>query len=242
MSSKTETGHAKNVANFAEILSRIATMGTAYAPSNPAYALSALQTQHTEAKNALDQMIDRNTAFNNAVNKRMDQFGDLRALGSRIVSAVRACNPGEEIIKDALAINRKLNGRRATELAPVPADAQAPKSISVSQQSYDSLIQHFKSLISLVTTITNYTPNEPELNPTGLAAKLSLLESSNEATTSAFSNLLQARKLRFEVLYKKDSGLIDTGKGVKNYIHSAFGKFSAEYRSVSGIRLRNIRY
>ncbi|MBI4929199.1 MAG: hypothetical protein HY841_00430, partial [Bacteroidetes bacterium] len=52
MASTTETGHAKNVANFEDLISFCTGYGTSYNPSKAGIKLPALNTQFTGAKNS----------------------------------------------------------------------------------------------------------------------------------------------------------------------------------------------
>ena len=49
MASTSETGHAKNVANFQDLQSFCTGYGAAYNPTNPTISMAALTTKHTEA-------------------------------------------------------------------------------------------------------------------------------------------------------------------------------------------------
>ena len=52
--STSETGHAKNIANFQDLISFVADYGTTYNPTQQAIKLSELNNLHTIAKNALN--------------------------------------------------------------------------------------------------------------------------------------------------------------------------------------------
>ena len=54
MASTTETGHAKNVANFEDLVSFCTGYGTTYNPTQNNIKLPALNTLHANAQNALD--------------------------------------------------------------------------------------------------------------------------------------------------------------------------------------------
>ncbi len=53
MASTSETGHDKNVANLEDLISRCTGYGTAFNPSKLSLKIPALQTLHTNGKNAL---------------------------------------------------------------------------------------------------------------------------------------------------------------------------------------------
>jgi hypothetical protein len=77
MSSTSETGHAKNVANFEDLISFCTGYGTAYNPSKNSIKLPALNTLFTAAKNSLTAVTTASTAFINATNARVIAFDPL---------------------------------------------------------------------------------------------------------------------------------------------------------------------
>jgi hypothetical protein len=90
-------------------------------------------------------------------------------LATRIVNALEATDATDELIKDAKTLNRKVQGSRKgkgtkpeTPLTP-PDTVTEDKKISVSQQSYDSIIENFGKLGELVISEPTYTPNEVDL-------------------------------------------------------------------------------
>jgi len=74
MASTTETGHAKNVANFDDLISFITGYGTAFNPSKASIKLTALQTLSTSAKNAINAVNAAFPAYSNAVAAREAAF------------------------------------------------------------------------------------------------------------------------------------------------------------------------
>ena len=54
MASTSETGHAKNVANFDEMISNIQGYKTAYNPSKLSIKLDTLRTLYVNVKNGID--------------------------------------------------------------------------------------------------------------------------------------------------------------------------------------------
>lgn len=54
MSSTSETGHAKNVANFEQLVSYCTGYGATFNPAKAALKLPALNTMLTNAKNAVN--------------------------------------------------------------------------------------------------------------------------------------------------------------------------------------------
>ncbi len=169
MPSTSETGHAKNAANFEDLISFCKGYGAPYNPSKDALKVANLTDQLNNAKKALQDAIVAQTAFNNATNKRMNAFKPLKSLATKIVNALDSTDALPETVKNARTINRKIQGQRATPKSETkPAEDDSPttaadKTISTSQQSYDNLIEHFAKLIELLSSDSNYNPNETDL-------------------------------------------------------------------------------
>ena len=237
-----ETGHAKNVANFQDLIAFCTGYGATYNPTKTALKLPQLTALHTTANNALNDVITKNTAYNNAVNARIASFDGLRILCTRIISALQTTDATQEKIADAKGFNRKIQGQRSTKAAtPVDPSTPAPTTISSSHQSYDQLIQHFAGLISVLQSEPSYTPNENDLKIATLTAKQTDMTAKNTSLASAFTAISNARIARDKVLYKETTGLVDTAKAVKLYIKSIFGARSAEYAQVSVIEFKKVK-
>ena len=198
MPAAIETGHAKNVANFSNLISFCSTY-PAYNPSAAELTITGLNSKYTAARTALNNVIASLTAYNNAVNTRKTTFAALYPLATRVINALAASGAGAETIKDARTINRKLQGQRATKKETGPATGNAPSNsntISASQQSYDQLIVHFSKLISLVTSVPAYAPNETDINITALNAKLSELQTVSSAVANTYTSWSNHRIIR----------------------------------------------
>lgn len=242
MASTSETGHAKNVANFQDLIAFVTGYGATYNPSKAALKLAALNGLHTTSQTKLADVITKNTAFNNAINLRVKSFAGLKSLGTRLVSALEATDATKEKLNDAKGFNRKLQGRRAGGTAtPADPNTPAPATISTSQQSYDQLIQHFAGLISVLNSETSYAPNEVDLKVTSLTAKQSELTSKNSDVASAYTVVSNSRIDRNKTLYNAGTGLVDIATEVKKYIKSVFGSSSQEFAQVKGLEFKKIK-
>ena len=152
MASTSETGHAKNVANFEDLISFCTGYGTSYNPSKAAIQIPALNTLRANAQNALATLNTVNSTFINVTNARQAAFSPLKPLATRLVNALDASEASDRLVNDAKTINRKIQGSRSGKLTKADAGfvenetEQTAKSISVSQQSFDSLIENFKRL------------------------------------------------------------------------------------------------
>ena len=240
MASNSETGHAKNVANFQDLIAFVTGYGNVYSPSKSALKLTALNDLKNAAQTKLADVILKNTNYNNIVNDRVTAFSNIQSLGTRMVSALEATDATTEKIKDAKVFNRKLQGKRASSATPIDPSAPAPNTISVSQLSYDQIIQHFAGLISVLESESSYTPNESELKITSLTTKLSDLTQNNDKVATAYASVSNSRIDRDKTLYNPEGGLVDIAGEVKKYIKSIFGASSPEYAQVKGIQFKKV--
>ncbi len=116
MASTSEVGHAKNVANFQDLIAFVNGYGANYNPSKTSLQLPQLQTLHTNAKNELTNVTAATTAYFNVVNARVEAFQDLRPLSTRLLNALAATDATSETVKDAEGFNRKIQGKRASKI------------------------------------------------------------------------------------------------------------------------------
>lgn len=237
-----ETGHAKNVANFQDLIAFATGYGANYNPTKTALKLPQLNTLYNNANSSLADVISKNTAYNNAVNARIVSFDGLRILCTRIINALQATDATQQKLADAKGFNKKIQGQRATKTAtPVDPNTPAPNTISTSHQSYDQLIQHFASLIAVLESEPSYAPNENDLKVTTLNTKKSDMIARNTALATSFTALSNSRIARDKILYNEITGLVDTAKAVKKYIKSVFGAGSAQYAQVSIIEFKKVK-
>jgi len=168
MASTSETGHAKNTANFDDLISFVTGYGTAYNPSKVGIKSTALQTLSTSAKNAINAINAALPAYSNAVAAREAAFEPLSKLITRVNNALKATDTTEQVDESAKTLVRKIQGSRATakkteeEIATEKVEGKVTKEISSSQMSYDSRLDNFDKLIKLLTSVTLYAPNETD--------------------------------------------------------------------------------
>ena len=237
MASTSEVGHAKNVANFQDLIEFVIGYGETYNPSKNSLKLPQLIALRETAQTKLNDVIAKNTIYNNKVNERMVAFGNLKSFSTRLVNALQTTDATNETINNAKTFNRKMQGKKAsTTQASTDPNAPAPATISTSQQSYDQLIQHLTGLKSVLETEPSYTPNEIELQIATIDSKIADLSAKNTAVATAYTNISNSRISRNETLYTNENGIYETASEVKKYIKSVFGASSPQYNQVSGIK------
>lgn len=247
MASTSETGHARNVANFEQLLTYIAGYGTVYNPSKAALKLAAMQALATNAKNAVSVVNSSFPPYSNAVAAREIAFLPLSKLVSRVMSILKSTDTSTQVDDSAKTFARKIQGTRAkskeVDSEPKMQD-ETPKEIreiSVSQMSYDSRLDNFDKLIKLLLNIPLYAPNEPELKVSALTTLYNDLKTKNIAVISTTIPLSNSRISRNDIMYKPLTGLVDTALDSKMYIRGLFGASSAQYKQISKIAFKQVK-
>ena len=237
-SSVSEVGHAKNVANFADLISYCTAYGSTYNPSKAALQLTALNTLLTSAQTELANVTTAKNTFNTVTGDRQLTFEPLKPLATKVFNYLSVTDAISEIIADAKTINNKLQGKRTGTTAenPPTEGENQNNTVSVSRQSYDMLTENFASFVDLVSSVPSYTPNETELTTASLTAYLGELQTANTNVINAEVAYSNARISRNSVLYSENTGLVDIASDVKKYVKAIFGATSPQYKQISGIK------
>ncbi len=242
MGTINERSHANIVANFERLLSFCIAYGNNYHPSQSTLSVASLQTLLQQAQEALNNCVNQETIYNNAVDARRDVFKNIRPLATQVVNCLATSGVSDNVIDGAKSILRKMRGGRATPIdEPMPADTTdvtASKHHSVSQQGYQSMTAHFGKLIELVESHEAYQPFESPLKVPQLKAYLNNLQASNTLVISTYTAWNMSRLARTQVLYEQPDSLVNVAHRIKAYIKAAFGFKSLQYQQISGIYLR----
>lgn len=250
MASTSETGHPKNVANFENLISFTVGYGVTYNPSKTNLKVIALQTQLASCKVNIASVTSTGVAFNNAVNSRMDAFFGIKKLSTRLLNALDSTNATTQTVKDLKTVNAKVQGSKLTKAdsgkAPIPIDPNTPvvdtaKTISTSQQSYSSLIEHMATMITILSTEPTYIPNETELKVVTLNTLLTNLKNTNTGVINAYTTVSNSRIARDQSLYNTTNGLCEIAQEVKKYVKSVYGATSPQYKQISGIPFKVVK-
>lgn len=251
-----ETGHARNIQLFQELISAVAGYGIAYKPTNPLIEVAALQAKLEAANNAMDDLSAKRAAESIADTARENLFEPLGKLSTRSINYYSSTGAPENRIADAKVFHRKLHGKRATALpVSVPANAGTaappvtPATVgtvatepavthSVSQQSYMQKVEHLDGLIDLFEGDALYAPNEADLTTAQLVNYSDRLKAANAASINAATDIANALAARDSVLYDLGTGLVTVAVLVKKYVKALFGATSPQYNQISGLKFR----
>jgi hypothetical protein len=241
MSSKSETGHAKNISNFETIIGICTGYGPAYNPSNPNIAISELIILHTNSINSNNLVKTTEANFNNIEGQRMIVFQPLKSIATRAFAALKGAQPPATVIADAKTIYMKIQGKRVDNtIKEVTPGETIPRKISVSQQSYDLKIDHFEKFIDVVAIEPLYDPNENDIKVTALNTLKSAMRSSSINVKNAYVPYSNAIIARNHILYDPETGLVARAALVKEYVKSIFGANSPEYKLVRHIYFKRV--
>lgn len=234
MASKSETGHAKNVANFNALIYILDGMGSAYNPAPAVLKVDSLRAQHTAAALTINQVKKAKSEYDVIINQRADLFATIQPRITRIGGTLKSLGLGSKDLEDAAAgvvlpkpLSRLLIPQTAgAEPVEVPATNN-----SVSQRSYDQQIEAFSKLNELVQAIAAYETND------ALQAFLNSLKEANESALAMARNLREARLTRDKALYDQSAGLISAALKVKSYLKSLTGGASnPDYKQASKLK------
>lgn len=242
MASISETGHNKNVTNLETLIIRCEGLGGAYNPSNSQITIPSLTTFYQESKQLVKEVKTTEAPFNEVEGRRKLVFKPLKPTGTKFLNALKGANAPSSVVADAETINRKLQGKRADNSPTETPIGEIPKDkVSVSQQSYEMQVDHFEKLIEVGTIEPSYNPNEIPLKIATLNAYKNELFAINTEVKTKYVPYSNALKNRNAKLYNPQTGIVSVTQQVKNYVKSAFGATSAEYKSISKLVFKDIK-
>ncbi|CAD7799829.1 hypothetical protein CHRY9390_00542 [Chryseobacterium aquaeductus] len=235
MSSTSEVGHAKNVANLQKITKQVTTYDL-YNPPVENITIASLQVLYTNAKAKLTEVENKRLANKNAITVRQSNFENLKSICTRIVNLLDILDLPQGTIDQARSLNRSIQGSSKKTTTPPEEGKEAPKTSSTSRQSFTQQAENFGILLQLLKTLPNYTPNEDDLKLVNLTAYHASLVSATENVDQTESQLTTKMIERNKMLYAENTGLYTIAQNIKKYVKSTYGANSPEYTTVSAIK------
>ena len=108
--SKSEVGHALVVANFEKLYTNCSTVGGLYNPSMANLQIPNLMQSANDAQRIMEEVRNSRNSYSFVVNNRQDLFANLKPLCTKLIGALAGSGASAQIIKDAKAINKKIQG------------------------------------------------------------------------------------------------------------------------------------
>jgi hypothetical protein len=247
MASSTETGHAKNVDNFADLIAGLTSFGVKYNPSNSLLTIKALNEKATAARTSINAVNTATIQYSNVTNRRENAFKPLNSNVTRSLNSMRSSTSADNVDAALTTIARKIYGTRSpsAKAAAKKAAAANPEvkveTVSVSQRSYDSQTDNLDRYVEALANTPEYAPNEEDLKIESLKAFATDLRKLNNECNNAAYTLDSARTTRNAELYAPNTGLVDLAIAAKAYVKSAFGATSAEYKRIASIEFKTVK-
>lgn len=237
MGSKSETGHARNVALFTDLINICKGFGERYKPARNDLKINALTDLATTVEQLQSELNKAIPVSISAVAAKDKEFKKLSKLVTRALSAFKSSAPLPGQFSNAQTIAKEIKGENNKKKTNGNEEEQVPHH-SVSRLSMDSRIENLSRLIELLAKSGVYSPNEEELKLETLTAYASTLKSLSEQVVIAERPEFEARTNRNKALYASDTGLVEIGNAVRDYVKSVFGARSPEYKAVLRIKFR----
>ena len=238
MTSISEVGHAKNVANLQKLTEQV-TVYTLYNPPIESLTVPNLQTLYTTSSTKLNEVEEKRNANKNAIALRQSAFENLKPTSTKIINHLDILGLLQGTLDQAKSLNRLIQGGQKKTTTPPEEGKEIPKTVSTSRQSYTQQAENFGILLQLLATISTYAPNEDDLKLVNLNIYKDTLVSSTQAVDQTEAELNLKLIERDNILYADGTGLYSIAQNVKKYVKSIYGATSPEYANVSDIEFTN---
>lgn len=239
MTSTSEVGHAKNIANLNLLNTNITALGSIYDPSNSKLKIANLQSTYTAAFTQQQSVNNLVAPYSVAVDAREAIFKPLNRELTKLRKAYKATDGVTQVqLEDFMTIVRKLKGVRKTKSKPSTNPEEAQVDYSTSQMSYDQRTNTMDSLISLLQNTPNFNPNENEYKVVAYQDKKALMLQKTQAVADTFIPLNNARSTRNNTLYNSDDNLVDLANKAKDYLFTILDTSSAQYKAIAKIKFK----
>lgn len=242
MPSKSNATIDSTLDSMRKLIKACTSFAEKYNPTRDDLKVPALTTLLKDATAAVQGVNKNEIALDNASDARVRLFRPFKAFSTRIMNALAVSGAMPETIDSARTIQNAIQGRRATpkKAAPVDvAEADAPKTISVSRQTASNQLSHFEKMLTILRAEPKYLPNEEELRIANLETLLQNMKDTYDAESVPELNLEAAYNLR-NALFNDKTGLCDIAADVKLYVKSVFGASSNEYKLVRSFHFKKI--
>jgi hypothetical protein len=257
-STQKKASHFLNMTNFEHLVTICKSYDSLYNPTKTNYSISELDLLCANSKSVLAKVSSKELAYSMDTNERELLFNDLKHLSTRILMGFKSVGATKVHLDDLAAINRKIQGRRAVAITEeektlmalqlkekeagtvVDPNVKQLKKNSVSQLSFERLIDNFSKLIELAKVTTEYNPNEVDLKVNALIDKLAAMVLANQVVSQSTINLTNARFERDNLFYLQENNLVDTAMAVKNYSRSVFGTRNIQNKQLTALSFNRI--
>jgi hypothetical protein len=239
MASVSETGHNKNVANFASAIQVLVEMGSLYNPTNPNLLLANLNPVKTNLGGTITFLNNKKPVYKNAVANREILIAELPSRLTMSLNYAKSTNISQTDKENLSSQVKKMRGdKKAKVVNPETAEGD---SISTSQMSYDSRIANFDAYISQLSSLAEYNPNETVIQIADFQNYHQKLTNSSTLVNSAGNELITGRKNRNNILYNDQINVIQLMREIKAYLKSLGSAAEPYYKAIVKLQFKDIK-
>lgn len=238
----TETGDMKVLGNFRKLIDFCAAV-TGYVPPNPLLEVAPMDAQHAAGLAAVEDIAEQMAPNKIAINQRAAAYDEAVSRYRRSRSILKVSGAPPDFINDAETFVRKIVGKKKTTVVDNPdtPENEALNAHSASQQSYDAILGNINSYNQLVAAQPLYKPNENELKIAALLAVADDLEAKNNAVSTTFVPLSNARHVRDRLLYTNADCIVNVALLVKEYAKATNKTLYNQIKGLNFERMRRLR-
>lgn len=236
MASKFETGHFINLSNFGTLISYLGTQPL-YSPDATDLSIAQLTTYKQEVEDATNALVTEAAQLQQVINDRIQTFEQMRKLATRIMRYLEANSLDHEAIKDVRTFYKELQSKALNKKQVINEDGSvSEKTYSSSRLSYHSKAEHFQQMVARLATMPVYNPSDNTISLASLQAMSQTLNNHNAQVNTKYQLVTNARNERDNLMYQKDTGLVDKALRVKKYLQYKYGTQSDQYTYANSLR------
>jgi hypothetical protein len=245
MSSTSEIGHAKNVANFDRLKTYINNFGALYQPSNANLLLPVVESKLQDSDTAVKAVEPFKKPYKDAIDLRKTLFS---GVNNRFTNAFKNLKSSDGVspttLNDAFTLLKKIKGtnrpskKTTAASGTTTADATTPSTHSTLQLSFDMRLANIYDLISLLKNSPEYHPNEADITIAALDTFASDLTKANKNLVAIQLPYAAALKTRDTQLYAPQLGLVDMANKIKNYVSGIGNLTPSDKKQVAALKFK----
>ncbi len=214
MAGKTETGRASKLSAFGDLKNFLGGMQPMYDPLIDTLNVEFLNQVQERATQAHQEVSALDAAYRIALTKRNIAVQPLNGTVRSIVDLVAALNLANGHLPKVRSLANSIVGNS-----------------KLSQQGFEARIDHFNQFVDLIRSLDGYTPDREHLQVTSLQSLLDNMKAARQELALKES-ALNAARLKRDVAFSAEDGLIATTRRVKLYLKSLLGRRSDGYKQV----------
>lgn len=239
MASKSEVGHKINVANFSAACTILEEMGPLYNPTNANITLEKLLPIKVTLTEQVTQLDAATANYRADAAEKENAISQMDKKATKINNNFKSLDvPDNE--KENIA-NQVKKIRGDSKKPPANPEQQDDKTISDSQQSFNSKVANFNTLIAQLGQFREYAPNEDEIKIRTLQEYTQNLATLNNSVQAASNAVITARAARNNTIYFNDQNARKLIMNVKAYVRSLGDIAKPYYEALVRLKFSNIK-